>query len=1126
MLAAWSLAPKLQGATYYIDPSGSNGNSGTSIGSEWGTFDFAIGQLSAGDTLFVRGGQYSIGSTVLIDHGGTSGSPINMWAYQDEMPILDFSAQIEDEANRGILMSGNADWWHIKGLTIQKAGDNGLYTEGNFGIFERLVTRENRDSGFQLHGMASNNLVLNSDSYLNFDPDKNGEDADGFAVKHEDIGPGNIFRGNRAWANSDDGWDTFRADANGVLIQDSWSFDNGFDLWSVGVAFAGDGTGYKLGKPGGEHVLANLLAVDNAHNGVDINENGNGVEVYNTTSFSNLRNWQFDADTTTHILKNNISFGGSSSDNFTSVDPASETNSWDPGFFVSGADFLSTSRFIGPIDLLMQPRQSDGSLPDLGDFLKLAPGSDLIDSGTVISFTFNGQVYNIPYSSSAPDLGAFEFGVEVVDDVWKDPVSGSWGTGSNWEDGSTPTDSNTANFDESGTYAVTFDADPDAIRALTVSASQVTFTSSGGARTLAVNSASGSQDVLVDGGATVTLGTAGNPLHLTVGDQLTVEGGGSLSVTSNSDLSANGNVLIGAGGAGDTGVLAASGSGSTITQSGAGTLTIGSSVGSSASLVVDSSAVVSTGTGDITVNPSGSILISSSGVLNANGDLTLDGGLLSMAPIVTGTFNLAAGKTVTVQNGGTIDLQSVYTTAPNATYEITGQFSKMSSNSLVIRDGAAVNVEAMGTLETTLGILTIGTAGTSGTLTADGSGTTVSATGSGASHTWGAGGGDAFVTFSGGAEGNFGNLNLADSSTAGTSATVDVVSGGELNVTRLFIARLGGTTTSATLNIQGAGSSVTQGAIQTSTIGHASTGTAVINIGTTESGASFTNTAGAITINATGTVSIGSASTTGTFDASGAVTINGTVNLAGGTMYARDTLTIDPAGNFNFTGGTLHAIDIVGTLENYGGTLEPGFSVGTLAIAGDYTQGVDSRLRIELGDNVNDFDKLQLTGTATLDGILEVVLGAYVPQLNDPFEIITAGVGIVGEFNEEDLSLPELDEGLDWELIYDTTTVTLKVVGPEILIGDYNGDGKVSAADYTVWRDTLGSTTDLRANGDDSNSVIDEDDYQVWLDNYGMPNGIGAGATGSASVAVPEPGTLVLVVLAGLVWARSAARRG
>jgi hypothetical protein len=46
-------------------------------------------------------------------------------------------------------------------------------------------------------------------------------------------------------------------------------------------------------------------------------------------------------------------------------------------------------------------------------------------------------------------------------------------------------------------------------------------------------------------------------------------------------------------------------------------------------------------------------------------------------------------------------------------------------------------------------------------------------------------------------------------------------------------------------------------------------------------------------------------------------------------------------------------------------------------------------------------------------------------------------------------------------------------------VGDFNLDGNVDAADYTVWRDTKGSTADLRAdaNGDGS---VDQADYDLW----------------------------------------------
>jgi hypothetical protein len=79
--------------------------------------------------------------------------------------------------------------------------------------------------------------------------------------------------------------------------------------------------------------------------------------------------------------------------------------------------------------------------------------------------------------------------------------------------------------------------------------------------------------------------------------------------------------------------------------------------------------------------------------------------------------------------------------------------------------------------------------------------------------------------------------------------------------------------------------------------------------------------------------------------------------------------------------------------------------------------------------------------------------------------------------------------------------------------GDYNGDTKVDAADYTIWRDTLGSTADLRANGNDTGAsagVIDAADYDVWKTNFGT----GGGSGGLAAAGVPEPASCVVVLCA------------
>lgn len=62
--------------------------------------------------------------------------------------------------------------------------------------------------------------------------------------------------------------------------------------------------------------------------------------------------------------------------------------------------------------------------------------------------------------------------------------------------------------------------------------------------------------------------------------------------------------------------------------------------------------------------------------------------------------------------------------------------------------------------------------------------------------------------------------------------------------------------------------------------------------------------------------------------------------------------------------------------------------------------------------------------------------------------------------------------------------------------GDYNGDGTVDAADYTVWRDTQGNAAG----------------YDTWAENYGSTSPASPAASQAAQARVPEPTTLFLAL--------------
>jgi parallel beta helix pectate lyase-like protein/fibronectin type III domain protein len=373
----------------FVAPNGTDGNPGTM--NQPTTLASAVTRIAAGRTIFMRGGTYNLSTTVTIARGndGTSSQPKNLSAFGTEKPVLNFSAQSFSSSNRGIQLNGS--FWHFLGLEITGAGDNGLFIGGSNDVIEQCATHHNRDTGLQLgrHSSTapqsewpSNNLILNCTSFDNFDPD-NGEDADGFACKLT-TGTGNVFRGCIAHNNIDDGWDLFTKTDTGpigpVTIENCVSYNNG-TLSDGTTTASSDGNGFKLGGDSipVNHTIRRCIAFGNKQHGITFNSNPGSITVTNNTSWGNgASNFKFDEGT--HVFTNNLSFQSGQSDKHSGTDVAN-TNCWwingvstnGKGLVVSSADFVSLTPSVS--------RNSDGSI-NLGNFLKLAPGSDLINAGT------------------------------------------------------------------------------------------------------------------------------------------------------------------------------------------------------------------------------------------------------------------------------------------------------------------------------------------------------------------------------------------------------------------------------------------------------------------------------------------------------------------------------------------------------------------------------------------------------------------------------------------------------------------------------------------------------------------------------------------------------------------------
>ena len=431
------LSLPLSAATYFAAPAGTgNGSSYASPCS----LSTGISKLkSAGDTLYLLGGQYDLGNTRISSKNGSSTAYIVISGYPGETAILDFRTTAY--GTRGLQVASSCTYLHIKDLTLRYSGKNNLYNEGSYCLFEHLDIYGSADTGCQMK-VGGYNIIKNVDSHDNFDYelDKSGNltqcdfggNADGFADKQHSGAP-NHYIGCRSWNNSDDGWDFFqRVTTAETIIENCICYKNGpayydmrnhpryetdkawFDQFAtprnvvdadgktVEVSLAkypnmGNGNGFKVGGGYTDHkvLVHHSLAVANTVKGFDQNNNDGTMRFYNNTGYLNGYDFGFTTKYGTLSIQNCLSYK-SKNGNYTEAATTlvNSYNSWNiSGLTVSATDFLSLDT-----TQILAARQADGSLAE-GTLLHLAAGSALIDAGTDVGLSYTG---------AAPDLGCYE----------------------------------------------------------------------------------------------------------------------------------------------------------------------------------------------------------------------------------------------------------------------------------------------------------------------------------------------------------------------------------------------------------------------------------------------------------------------------------------------------------------------------------------------------------------------------------------------------------------------------------------------------------------------------------------------------------------------------------------------
>lgn len=430
-------------AIYYVAPNGSDANPGSKE-QPLRSIQKVQAFVMPGDTVYVRGGTYIMQESqitsftknqayvILLDKSGEEGKRISYWAYPGEKPVFDFS-NVKPANFRVHAFEVTGSWLHIKSLEVVgvQVPDMNVNTQsicfsndgGSNNIYQQLSMHDGQAIGFYLTD-GSNNLVLNCDAYRNYDytskagGGRNGGNVDGFGNHPGKGSVNNIFRGCRAWLNSDDGYDCINAFET-TVFENCWAFYNGY---STGFVSRADGNGFKAGGYGARpfdklpnpiprNTIRFCLSVMNKASGFYSNHHLEGSDWYNNTAYMNGTNFNMlnrkaktetdyltDGPGYNHAIRNNISFSprtkGNDIDNYDATRCTIDHNT-----FLNNSLAVSTGDFI-TLDtaLLTAPRQPDGSLPEI-DFLRPKPKSNLVDKGVDLGF---------PYNGTGVDLGCFE----------------------------------------------------------------------------------------------------------------------------------------------------------------------------------------------------------------------------------------------------------------------------------------------------------------------------------------------------------------------------------------------------------------------------------------------------------------------------------------------------------------------------------------------------------------------------------------------------------------------------------------------------------------------------------------------------------------------------------------------
>jgi hypothetical protein len=243
--------PKIDNTTtgdWYVDGSVGSSGDGTSLGTAFKTIAEGLSALSAGETLLVKGGTYTLGSGG-ITRSTSWGSKTYIMGYGTDRPILDATSVGTNNSALTLDGSVNEVWhrFHVKNVPSAGGGNNGqsirLVTSANNNILSDIWSSHNITDGFYAFD-ADNNILQDCASWRLGDGVATDTNCpDNYAIKGASSGNKLVrcFGGH----GPDDNFDFW--DGNGNDVIDCVAYKGGY-YWSgaSGSASSGDACGFKM----------------------------------------------------------------------------------------------------------------------------------------------------------------------------------------------------------------------------------------------------------------------------------------------------------------------------------------------------------------------------------------------------------------------------------------------------------------------------------------------------------------------------------------------------------------------------------------------------------------------------------------------------------------------------------------------------------------------------------------------------------------------------------------------------------------------------------------------------------------------------------------------------------------